>query len=84
MNPRSAGLACYLMKEVVSCGSIEKGQSLGQMVVVFIQVLSWEREYWPNASEYCNSIGKDILKVNMDPGDYSQRTSSVSNSLSMM
>lgn len=60
-----------------------KGQSLGQILVVFIQVLSWERESQPNACEYCNSTGEDILKVNVYSRDYIQWTSSVSSSLSM-
>lgn len=70
MNLRPAGLAC-LMEEVVSCGNTAKGLSLGQMVV-FIQVLPWERESQPNSSEHCNYTGKDVLEMNMNPGDYSQ------------
>lgn len=70
MNPRPAGLACYLMEEVVSCGSREKGPSLKQTLVVLLQVF-WVRESQSNASEYCNSTGKDILKVNIQ-GLYSQ------------
>lgn len=64
MNLRPAELACYLMEEVVSCGSIEQGPSLGQTLVVLLQVF-WAREFQSNSSEYCNSIGKDIFKVNI-------------------
>ena len=65
------------------CGTIEKGQSLGQMWVVFTKVVSWERRSQTNASDYCSFTGKNILKVNMDPENYSQWISSVSSLLSM-
>lgn len=64
MNARPAGLASYLMEEVASCGSREKGPFLRQILVVLLQVFR-ARESQSNASEYCNSTGKDILKVNI-------------------